>query len=73
MVKVISVSDETYAILKKIKGRKMSFSEAIKEVVYKNKQDKNAIMDLFGVLKGKINARKWKSQLYAERERSWSG
>jgi predicted CopG family antitoxin len=73
MVKVISVSDETYALLKRIKGQKMSFSEAIKEAIYKNKQDRGEIMVLFGVLKGKINAKRWKARLYEERERPWNG
>ena len=73
MVKVISVSDETYALLKSIKGQKMSFSEAIKEAIYKNGQDKVAIMGLFGALKGKINAKRWKSQLYEERGKPWGG
>ncbi|MHB1830252.1 MAG: antitoxin VapB family protein [Candidatus Micrarchaeaceae archaeon] len=73
MVKVISVSDETYALLKKLKGQKLSFSEAIKEAVYKNKQDKTAIIGLFGSLKGKINAKRWKAQLYTDRERPWTG
>ena len=59
-------------MLVRIKGQKMSFSEAIKHVVSKSRQDKDAIMDLFGVLKDKIDAKKWKSELYAERERPWS-
>ncbi len=71
MVKVISVSDETYALLKSIKGQKMSFSEVIKEAIYKNRQDNVAIMGFFGALKGKIDAKRWKSQLYKERARKW--
>ncbi len=72
MVRVISVSDEVYGLLVKIKGQKMSFSEAIKQATSKSKQDKNAIMDLFGVWKGRVDVKKWKSELYAEREKQWS-
>jgi predicted CopG family antitoxin len=72
MVKVISVSDEVYTMLVKLKGQHLSFSETIKMTISKSKQNKNDIMDLFGSLKGKINAKQWKSELYAQRDMPWS-
>jgi predicted CopG family antitoxin len=72
MVKVISVSDEVYTMLVKVKGQKLSFSEVIKASLSKNRGNKNDIMDLFGSLKGEIDAKKWKAELYADRKRSWS-
>ena len=69
MVKVISVSDETYAMLVKLKGKKMSFSETIKAAIAKG--GKGDLMRSFGVLKDKRRAKEWIAAVYKERERTW--
>lgn len=68
MVKVISVSDEVYAMLTRFKGFR-SFSEVIKSAMEGGK--KGGIKQFFGALKGKKRAAKWKKDIYTAREKGW--
>lgn len=68
MVKVISISDEVYKMLAKIKGSR-SFSEVIKSSLESEK--KGDITPFFGILKNKKRAVKWKREVYEAREKGW--
>ena len=66
MAKLISVSEEAYSRLFKLKGRDRSFTRVILELTDKNKGD---IMDLFGALKmDKEEVKMLKNRLKKERE-----
>lgn len=68
MVKVISVSDEVYAMLTRFKGSR-SFSEVIKNAMEGGK--KGDIRQFFGALKDKKRAVEWKKEIYTAREKGW--
>ncbi len=53
MVKVISLSEEAYKILKQHKGSKMSFSDTIIEKFSKNNTKTETISDLLSRIKAK--------------------
>lgn len=69
MVKVISLSDEAYRILKELKGNSKSFSDVVIEIAPQKK--KRNIMEFAGAFKE--NADEWErieKELYAERKRA---
>lgn len=67
MAKVISLSNEVYAMLVKIKGAK-SFSEVIKEAMEGSRKNGD-IMALFGALNN--DARELKKAVYKDRAVPW--
>lgn len=64
MTKVISISDEAYANLKKIKNER-SFSEIIIELTFE--KNKDSLMKFAGIL-SKEEADKIKKEIYKERK-----
>ncbi len=64
MTKVISISDEAYMALKKLKAEK-SFSEVIIEIV--SEKARKGIMDFAGTLSNKEGA-EMKKAIYSERK-----
>lgn len=68
MVKVISISEEVYKMLTRLKGPR-SFSEVIKSSIEGEK--KGDITRFFGALKDKKRAERWKKELYSMRENGW--
>jgi len=64
MTKVISISDEAYNILKKLKAEK-SFSEIIIEIA--KDLNANGLMEFAGILSDK-EAEKMKKEIYKERK-----
>ncbi len=69
MVKVISLSNEAYEKLKKIKGER-SFSEVVINIVDERKGSKKGLMNLAGVWSEE--SEKWekiKKQIYEDRKK----
>lgn len=48
MTRVISLSDEAYDTLKRLKQPEESFSKVVIRILKKEKQEKKSILDLFG-------------------------
>jgi predicted CopG family antitoxin len=66
VTKLISVSEEAYSRLAKLKGKEKSFTEIIIELTEKKKSD---FMEFFGALKmNKNEIKKLKSKLKKERK-----
>lgn len=70
MTKLVSLSDEAYATLAKMKGKDMSFSQVILKLVYSAKP-KRDFTKLAGTLKSETKELdKFKKQIKEDRQRN---
>jgi|GEM_PF-2423105 predicted CopG family antitoxin len=69
MARQISVSEEVYSMLSKVKGER-SFSEVIKSF-FQTKKKKKDITDFFGVMKRSKSLEQLKIQIQKDRERNY--
>jgi len=67
MTKVISLSDEAYAELKRLKGEGESFSKVVIKLVKKDR--KEGIMEFAGVWKNKPDAKKIFKEVIKDRKK----
>lgn len=73
MARQISLSDEVYEKLLKIKGKR-SFSEVIKEELGKEEQKGKNVLKFAGILKRKMSKKEiasWEKEITEDREKNY--